>query len=192
MLLANTRMAPKVSLRIAATVALAVGAVVFAMETQAGRAVGAEDPAECPLRFDAHTVGLPKTCLFVGRYNSSCGQSAVAIFAGNGDTVVVGLAFDRSGSTTYLAGDVQSHTSANLAVWQKSPQVLAVSSVSGAMTLEDGGKVLRVRLAESPFRVEGCEFGEFVGRFVEMVDAGDALPPEDNRALRAAVDGPAT
>lgn len=185
-------MAPKVYLRIAATAVLAVGAVLFAAERQAGRAVGAVDPAKCPLRFDAHTVGLPKTCLFVGRYNSSCGQSAIAIFAGNGDTVVVGLAFDRSGSTTYLAGDVQSHTSANLAVWQKSPQVLAASSVSGAMTLEDGGKVLRVRMAESPFRIDGCEFGEFVGRFVEMVDAGDALPPEDNPALRAAVDGPAT
>ena len=185
-------MAPKVYLRIGATLALAMGAVLFAVEKQAGRAVGAVDPVKCPLRFDAQTVGLPKTCLFVGRYNNSCGQSALAIFAGNGDTVVVGLAFDRSGSTTYLAGDVQTHTSANLALWQKSPDVLAASSVSGAMTLEDGGKLLRVRMGESPFRIDGCEFGEFVGRFVEMVDAGDALPQSDNAVPVGGVSGPAT
>ena len=130
----------------------------------------------CPLRFDRHTVGLPKTCLFVGRYNGSCGQPAVAVFAGNGDTVVVGMAFDQTSDPTYFAGDVVSATKGSLAVWQPSPNIPAASSVAGSVTLEETGNLLRVSVDKAPFRVEGCQFGEFVGHFVEMVEAAPELP----------------
>jgi hypothetical protein len=170
-------MARKTTVRIALIAALALAASLFAAHRQTGAAVGAVDqPGACPLRFDAHTVGLPKTCLFVGRYNGSCGKSALAIFAGNGDTLVIGVAFSQAGDTTYLAGDVESRTSAQLAVWQKSLHVLAASSVSGSVTLEEDGELLRVRMADSPFEIDGCRFDEFVGRFVEMVDAGENVP----------------
>ena len=130
----------------------------------------------CPLRFDRHTVGLPKTCLFVGHYNGSCGEPAVAVFAGNGDTVVVGMAFDQSSDPTYFAGDVVSATKGSLAVWQPSPKIPAASAVAGSVTLEETGNLLRVSVDKAPFRVEGCQFGEFVGHFVEMVDAAPDLP----------------
>jgi hypothetical protein len=136
----------------------------------------------CPLRFDERTVGRPQTCLFVGRYSGSCGGPALAVFAGNGATVAVGLAFSQSGSTTYFAGDVASKTEANLVIWQRSLQMLAASHVSGLLTLEDDGHQLRVRLASAPFTVGGCRFGEYVGHFVDMVDAGDALPDESQLA----------
>jgi hypothetical protein len=114
--------------------------------------------------------------MFVGRYNDSCGQPAIAIFAGNGATLAVGLAFGAEASTTFFAGDVVSDTQATLAVWQHSLQMLAASTVSGNVTLEEGGNLLRVKLASAPFQVNGCRFGEFVGRFVEMVDAPEAVP----------------
>src|SRR5258708_2523102 len=91
----------------------------------------------CPLRFDHHTVGLSKTCLFVGRYNGSCGEPAVAVFAGNGDTVVIGMAFDQTSDPTYFAGDVVSATKGSLAVWQPSPKIPAASAVAGSVTLEE-------------------------------------------------------
>ena len=171
-------MPTKLVTRIALTVVLTLFATVLGAEQKAGRASATGDAETgCPLRFDAQTVGLPKTCLFVGRYNGTCGQSAIAIFAGNGDTLVVGFAFDRTGSTgtTYFGGDVQSNTNASLAVWQQSLPAEAANTVSGSVTLEDDGELLRVRVAESPFEVDGCRFGEYVGRFVEMVDAGDAI-----------------
>jgi hypothetical protein len=165
------------SIRTALATGVALMATLLASGRQPEVAAGASQPAACPLRFDAKTVGLPKTCLFLGHYNGSCGKSALAIFAGNGDTLVVGFAFSREGATTYFGGDVDSTTSATLAVWQKSQPMLAASSVSGKVTLENQGQLLRVRMADSPFQVDGCEFGEFVGRFVDMVDAGESTPP---------------
>jgi len=135
----------------------------------------------CPLRFDERTVGRPQACLFVGHYNQACGGRALAVFAGNGKTVSVGLAFSQGGSTTYFAGDVASKTEASLVIWQRSLEMLAASYVSGQMTLEDDGRQLRVQLASAPFQVGGCRFGEYVGHFVDMVDAlpDDTLPPAE-------------
>jgi hypothetical protein len=101
----------------------------------------------------------------------------VAVFAGNGETVVVGLAFSQTGPTTYFAGDVVSETEASLAIWQRSLQMLAASPVSGRLSLAAGGQELRVQLAGTPFTIDGCRFGEYVGHFVEMVDAGDEETP---------------
>lgn len=144
--------------------------------TQVAAAPASNDApsAACPLRFDGHTIGLPKTCMFVGRYSESCGGQAIAIFAGNGDTVAVGLAFGAESSTTYFAGEVQSGTEADLVVWQRSLQLMSASTIAGSVNLEDGGELLRVQVASAPFRVNGCQFSEFVGHFVEMVDAPGA------------------
>lgn len=168
----------KHALKIAAASLVILAASPFA---PGGQPANASDTAErdddgCPLRFDRHTVGLPRTCMFVGRYSDSCGEPAIAIFAGNGETVAVGLAFGAESSTTYFAGDVVSDTQAALAVWQRSLQQLAASTVAGSVTLEESGNLLRVKVAAPPFQVNGCRFGEFVGRFVEMVDAPDAVP----------------
>ena len=138
----------------------------------------------CPLRFDERSVGLPRTCLFVGRYGS-CGGPALAVFAGNGATVAVGLAFSQTGPTTYFAGDVESATEANLAVWQHSLQVLSANQVTGRLSLTPDGRELRLQLASAPFQVAGCRFGDFVGRFVDMVDAGDDAVPEERFPARA-------
>jgi hypothetical protein len=173
-------MSALLSIRTAVATSCALVAILVASGRQPDAAAGAADqPAACPLRFDARTVGLPKTCLFVGQYNGSCGQSALAIFAGNGDTLVVGFAFSQAGATTYFGGDVDSNTSATLAVWQTSMPVPSASSVSGTVTLENQGQLLRVRMADSPFQVDGCEFGEYVGRFLEMVDAGESIAPAE-------------
>ena len=130
----------------------------------------------CPLRFDANTICLPSTCLFVGRYNGSCGESAVAVFAGNGEHLVVGFSFAQTGTPTYLAGYVDSGTAATLAAWQPTLEEPASSMRPGSVTLERSGTLLRVRLRDAPFSIDGCKFGEFVGEFVEMVDAGEDVP----------------
>lgn len=132
-------------------------------------------PGGCPLRFDANTIRLPETCLFVGRYNGSCGKPAVAVFAGDGQHVVVGFAFSQTGAPTYFAGNVASQTAATLAAWQPTLEDPATRMLPGSATLEEGGEVLRVRLTGAPFQVDGCEFGEFVGRFVEMIDADQGV-----------------
>jgi hypothetical protein len=117
-------------------------------------------PRSCPLRFDADTICLPQTCLFVGRYNGTCGESAVAIFAGNGQHLVVGFAFSQTGAPTYFAGNVASQTKATLAAWQPTLEDPATRMLPGSATLEEGGQVLRVRLTGAPFQVDGCEFGD--------------------------------
>lgn len=138
------------------------------------------------MRLDQPSVGLPRTCLFVGRYNGSCGAPALAVFAGNGETVVVGLAFSQTGPTTYFAGDVVSDTEASLAIWQRSLQMLAASQVSGRLSLSDDGHELHLQLAGTPFTVDGCRFGDYVGRFVEMVDAGEDAPSGLSPGLQSA------
>jgi hypothetical protein len=152
----------------------------------------ADDAARgCPLRFDADTICLPETCLFVGRYNGSCGDRAVAIFAGNGEHLVVGFAFSQTGAPTYFAGTVASQTAATLAAWQPTLDDPATRMLPGSATLEEDGEVLRVRLTGAPFQVDGCEFGEFVGRFVQMIEGDQgiagALPTKSVRGGRLTV-----
>lgn len=143
-------------------------------------------PRGCPLRFDANTICLPKTCLFVGRYNGKCGAPAVAIFAGNGQHLVVGFAFSQTSAPTYFAGNVASQTAATLAAWQPTLEDPATRMLPGSATLEEGGEVLRVRLTGAPFQVDGCEFGEFVGRFVEMIDADQGVAGDRSANLVSA------
>lgn len=168
--------------------------VVFGLAISACQALADEMPpipatdekaAGCPLHFDSDTVCLPRTCLFVGRYNGSCGEPAVAVFAGDGQYLVVGLAFSQTGAPTYLAGSVASQTSATLAAWQPSLDVPAARMEPGSATLEQGGQVLRVQLDQAPFQIDGCQFGEFVGQFVQMIDAeqGIPAPPRQQMAL---------
>ncbi len=129
----------------------------------------------CPLRFDGDTVGLPSTCVFIGRYNGSCGGSALAVFAGDGQAMVVGVLVDESGPVLYLPGQVLSETDAKIVRWRPDLQ-LSSSAREGSASLEDGGRTLRVRMPTAPIQVDGCPFTEFVGRFTQMTPSGSPVP----------------
>jgi hypothetical protein len=146
-----------------------------------------DPPRACPLRFNADTICLPQTCLFVGRYNGQCGEPAVAVFAGDGRHLVVGFAFSQTGAPTYFAGNVASQTAATLAAWQPTLEAPATRMLPGSAALEEGGEVLRVRLPGAPFQVDGCDFGEFVGRFVEMIDGGQTVAGNSPASLLSAM-----
>lgn len=136
-------------------------------------ASGAQGGEGCPLRFDAATVGLPSTCLFMGRYNPDCGGEAVAVFAGDGESVVVGLTVGVGKPVIYLPGRVESGTHGTVVRW--SPNLrLRDAEGAGRLTLEGDGSTLRVHLDGSPLQVGACPLREFVGRFVTMVDPGAA------------------
>ena len=124
----------------------------------------------CPLRFDAVTVGMPRTCLFVGRYNPDCGGEAVAVFAGDGKSVVVGLTLAEAKPVVYLPGRVESGTEGTVVRWRPDLQ-LREAEGAGRLTLERDGETLRVRLIGQALQVGACPLREFVGRFVTMVDA---------------------
>lgn len=130
----------------------------------------AQTETTCPLRFDRHTTGLPRTCLFVGRYNPGCGGNAFAVFAGDGAILVVGIATTPGKPIIYLPAAVESAQRGIVVRWADTtapdPEAL------GEVSLEDGGRTLRLRGAPGLFRVDDCPFAEYVGRFVEMVDAG--------------------
>ena len=126
-----------------------------------------DDPARaCPLRFDADTICLPATCLFVGRYNGDCGEPAVAVFAGDGRHLVVGFAFSQTGAPTYLAGNVASQTAATPAAWQPTLEEPATRMLPGSASARGrrrgparpparrpvSGRRLRVRRVRRPLR----------------------------------------
>jgi hypothetical protein len=129
----------------------------------------------CPLRFDGDTVGLPSTCIFVGRYNGSCGGSALAVFAGDGQAMVVGVLVGESGPVLYLPGQVLSQTDAKIVRWRPDLE-LSTSAREGSASLEDGGRTLRVRIPAAPIQVNGCPFTDFVGHFTEMTRSASPVP----------------
>jgi hypothetical protein len=126
-------------------------------------------PKGCPLRFDQPTTGLARTCLFVGRFNTREG-SLVAAFAGNGSAVVVAIGDGNAKPLLFLPATVDGPTTGTLQRWQAED---SASGSTGTLTLEDGGRRLRVRAA-LPDGQAGPP-AEFVGYFADMVDAGEAV-----------------
>ena len=135
----------------------------------------------CPLRFDDDTVGLPTTCLFIGRYNDSCGGNVAAVFSSDGQAMVVGVAVGRTSPMVYLPGEARSSTDGKIVRWSPDLQ-LTTAPEEGTASLEDDGLTLRVRMPATPFRVDGCPFAEFVGRFTEMVQARKGARASDATA----------
>jgi hypothetical protein len=134
---------------------------------------GAGEVAEsdgCPLRFDQMTTGLPKACLFVGRYNQECGHEAMAMFAGDGTALVVGVSVGPATPTLFLPAQVLSPTEGKLVAWKQDLE-LRTASGAGQVVLENGGRQLRI-LPQGVLETSGCSFAEYVGQFVGMVTPG--------------------
>jgi hypothetical protein len=143
----------------------------------AGATPAPKEPAtRCPLRFDANTVGLPTTCLFVGRYNSSCGQKAVAVFAGDGRAMVLGVALSQTSPVVYLPARALSGTHGIIVRWRPDLH-LDTADPEGSVSLEGDGQTLRVRMPAPAISIDGCAFSEFVGQFVDMVGAAPEPRP---------------
>lgn len=157
---------------------LGVLGVVAAVSLGAAAPVAGQGARGCPLRFDRHTIGLQRTCLFVGRYSPTCGGNALGVFAGDGSILVVGIAITPERPIVYLPAMVDSATRAVLVRWSDTES--ARPAALGHVTLEDDGELLRVRGPRGLFNGGDCPFEEYVGRFVEMVDAG----PEAQRFAR--------
>lgn len=124
----------------------------------------------CPLRFDAVTAGLPTACLFLGRYDPECGGQTVAVFAGDGKAIVVGLSMGEAQPVVYLPGRVESATEGTVVRWRPDLE-LREAEGAGVLTLEGEGGLLRLRLSGGALRVGSCTLREFVGDFAAMVDA---------------------
>lgn len=132
----------------------------------------------CERRFDQSTTGLPTACLFIGRYNAACGKEAVAIFAGDGTALVVGLAVSPKTPTLFVPAHVLSPTEGKLVRWRDDLELRTAPS-AGTVTLDGDGRRLRVKLADPALQVGECRFDEFVGDFAGMVSAGQpgSAPP---------------
>src|SRR5512143_446106 len=136
----------KVTLRnkLAATAA----GTLLLIASQATAGIGHAPPKTCPLRFDQPTTGLQRTCLFVGHFNNNGSGDLMAAFAVDGPT---------SGTLQRWQADVEP----------------ASAVATGTVTLEDGGRRLRLRAA-LPEGQAGPP-AEFVGYFADMVDAGETV-----------------
>ncbi|MEO8603516.1 MAG: hypothetical protein ABI629_13145 [bacterium] len=126
---------------------------------------------QCPLRFDELTTGLPSACLFVGEFDSDCGGPAMAVFAGDGDAMVVSLVAPSTGQPVFIPAHVISATDGKLVRWQPDLQLAAAPSV-GTVRLEGGGEQLRLRLSAGGVVAGTCTVREFVGRYVGMAPDG--------------------
>lgn len=151
----------------------------LAFATLALLALASPAPAEiqhaaartCPLRFDQPTSGLPRTCLFVGRFNNGGGE-LIAAFAGDGAAVVVALSRGDAKPLLFLPAAVDGPTSGTLQRREAGAEP-AAAIATGTVTLEDGGRRLRLR-ADLPEGQAGPP-AEFVGYFADMVDAGETV-----------------
>ena len=135
--------------------------------------------ADCPLRFDSHTVGLPRTCLFVGRYNPSCGGAMTAVFAGDGEVLVIGLAAKPNEPVLYIPARALTGTEGKMVRWRPDLDTRADGSV-GSVELSEDGRTLRLRPNSTDLKIGDCRFDEYVGHFVEMVDAAEPAPSNVN------------
>lgn len=151
---------------------LALGSLVlFALAGPAAAEIQHAAAKTCPLRFDQPTSGLPRTCLFVGRFNNG-GGDLMAAFAGDGSAVVVAIARGDAKPLLFLPAAVDGPTSGTLQRPQAGADPTAAIA-TGTVTLEDGGRRLRLR-ASLPEGQAGPP-AEFVGYFADMVDAGETV-----------------
>ena len=150
-------------------------AIVGGLLVTAGQATADTSQAKakaCPLRFNQPTTGLERTCLFVGRFNNGGGGELMAAFAGDGSAVVVAIARGDAKPLLFLPAVVDTPTTGTLQRWEEGFEPVA-ASVAGTVTLEDGGRRLRLRAA-----VPAGQAGppaEYVGHFAAMVEASDAV-----------------
>ena len=149
--------------------AAAVGLLLLAAPAVAE--IQRSTPKTCPLRFDQPTTGLQRTCLFVGRFSNGTGE-LMAAFAGDGSAVVVAIARGDAKPLLFLPAAVDGPTRGTL---QRYPDGIEPASAvtAGTVTLEDGGRRLRLR-ATLPDGQAGPP-AEFVGYFADMVDAGETV-----------------
>jgi hypothetical protein len=152
------------------------GATILALTPLSASAGRPQERPGCPLRFDQETTGLPRTCLFVGRFNTEGSGQVMAAFAGDGSTFVVALARSDATPLLYLPGAAVSPVAGDLLLWQEGVQPAAAAggdamgdAVVGSITLEDSGRRLRVRAAAQPGSTGPP--AEFVGQFATMVEA---------------------
>lgn len=150
-------------------------ATVLALLSGSASALAEREPARCPLRFNQPTIGLPRTCLFVGRLNTKNGGQMLAVFAGDGSIFVVALARSDATPLLFLPAATLSPTVGRVLRPQDGAQGAvadgqAVSEQVGEVRLEDDGRRLRIRAAARPGN-DGSP-AEFIGHFATMVDAG--------------------
>jgi len=143
----------------------------------------APSTATCERRFDQSTTGLPTACVFIGHYNTACGKEAVAIFAGDGTALVVGLAISPKTPTLFVPAHVLSPTQGKLVRWRDDLELRTAPS-AGSVTLDGDGRQLRVKLADPAVQVGDCHFDEFVGDYVGMAPAGEPNGPPLQATLR--------
>jgi len=153
------------------TFAAAAAGMLLLIAGQATADVGHAPPKTCPLRFDQPTTGLQRTCLFVGHFNNR-GGDLMAAFAGDGSAVVVAIARGDAKPLLFLPAAVDGPTSGTLQRWEAGVEP-ASAVATGTVTLEDGGRRLRLRAA-LPEGQAGPP-AEFVGYFADMVDAGETV-----------------
>ena len=150
-------------------------AIVGGLLVTAGQAnadAGQSKAKTCPLRFNQPTTGLERTCLFVGRFNNGGSGELMAAFAGDGSAVVVAIARGDAKPLLFLPALVDNATTGTLQRWQEDVEP-AAASIAGTVTLEDGGRRLRLR-AVLPAGQAGPP-AEYVGHFAAMVEAGDTV-----------------
>ena len=124
---------------------------------------------ECPRRFDQLTTGLPDACVFVGRY-SSCGDEAVALFAGDGTALVVSLSSPATAAPLFIPAQALSATEGKVVLWKPDLELKQAPAV-GSVSLEDNGRRLVVRLKSALPTASGCAVQEFIGQFAGMATA---------------------
>jgi hypothetical protein len=151
---------------------------IVALATAAGA-------GECSRRFDQLTTGLPDACVFVGSYNAKCGDEAVALFAGDGNALVVSLSPSATSPPLFIAAQTLSATEGKVVLWRPDLEFDQASPV-GSVHLEDNGRRLVLRLQPGLMSAGGCPLQEFVGQFAGMAAAGDE-PPGGPRAHPIAV-----
>lgn len=154
----------------------AVAVVLALMPCAASRA------DECARRFDQLTTGLPDACVFIGRVAGACGDEAVALFAGDGDALVVSLATPAAAVPFFLPAQALSATEGKLVLWRPDLDLARAASV-GVVRLEGGGRRLVVRFTRPVPTPSGCPLSEFTGEFAGMTTSAD--PPAAPRPIAA-------
>jgi hypothetical protein len=118
-----------------------------------------------------------------GAGGTECGDHAVAMFAGDGTAIVVLLSLSPAAPPLFLPAQVSSATAGKLVGWRRDLE-LRTAAGAGTVILDEAGRVLRVALSGVSLRVGRCLFEEYVGHFVGMIAAGQALEPPSPVATR--------
>jgi hypothetical protein len=151
-------------------IGLSLGASLALIAATARPTAASDASAACVHRFDTSTTGLATACMFVGRYNASCGSDAIAIFAGDGTALVVALSIGPGTPTLFVPAQVVSPTEGKLVRWRPDLDLRAAPSL-GHVALDDAGQRLRITLNGAPLQVGTCRFDEYIGEFAGMAPA---------------------